>query len=97
MLFLSNYSISCCIVFRIGSFKISNSTYIVCTTMLDITGLIAILLGIEFAGSGLFQGTIGLILLIVNGFIVSAYARAQRLGAHVTLAALSFPRPAAPM
>jgi hypothetical protein len=41
---------------RIGPFKISNSTYILCTTALDILGLIAILLGIEFAGSGLFTG-----------------------------------------
>jgi hypothetical protein len=41
---------------RIGSFKISVAGFIAAVTLLDIFGLILILLAIQYAGSGLFEG-----------------------------------------
>jgi hypothetical protein len=41
---------------RIGQYKISVPAFVAIVTLLDVFGLILILLAIQYAGSGLFEG-----------------------------------------
>ncbi len=48
----------CIWMYRVGALKLTESSFVVLVSCLDILGLCIILMAIKYAGSGLFQGSV---------------------------------------